>query len=228
MGQLVGLALRQMHTCPIEINLLPPKAEEEKKFKRKQPIFAMTAVVILLTLIVWISFYARVTGVTENIRGQIDVRVGELSGVEQRLIQAEAAVAEVEGKISKLTALESRRGIWRSLLGEISAPLPAGMWLTRVSPLAVLPGGAPPAEGASEPVAAPAQSAQVVAGIEIEGIGYLDRIKSSEAISAYRDQLRASKWFSDKTEIVWQPPARQDASTLEFKILAVLEAPQEL
>ena len=58
-------------------------------------------------------------------------------------------------------------------------------------------------------------------------MGYTDRIKS-EAIGQYRDQLRASKWFSDKTEIVWQPPTRPDASTVEFKILAVLEAPQEL
>ena len=65
-------------------------------------------------------------------------------------------------------------------------------------------------------------------GIEIEGVGYLDRIKSSEAIGQYRDRLRESKWFSDQTEIVWQPPARPEASTLEFKILAILEAPQEL
>lgn len=227
MGQLVGLALRQMHTCPIEINLLPPKAEEEKKFKRKQPLFALAAAAVLLTLVVWISFYFRVTGVMANIRSQIDARVGELSSVEQRLVQAETAVAGVDGKIAKLTDLEARRGIWRNLLGEISAPLPPGMWLTRISPLAALPGTLPE-EGAATPAPAAAPASRIVAGIEIEGIGYLDRIKSSEAIGKYRDQLRASKRFSDKTEIVWQPPARQDASTLEFKILAVLKEPQEL
>ena len=59
-------------------------------------------------------------------------------------------------------------------------------------------------------------------------MGYLDRIKSSEAIGHFRDKLRESSWFSDQTEVVWQPPARPEASTLEFKILAVLEAPQEL
>ncbi|HAL91726.1 MAG TPA: hypothetical protein DCM68_01720 [Verrucomicrobia bacterium] len=233
MGQLVGLALRQMHTCPIEINLLPPKAEEDKKFKRKQPLFAMAAGAVLLTLIVWISFYGRMTGVADGIRSKIDARVGELSAVENKLAQAEASVTAIEGKISKLTTLERRRGVWRSLLGGISAPLPEGMWLTRVSPLAVLPGEAPaaaadipPPRGAPVPAAAPAPN--VVVGLEIEGMGYLDRIKTSDAIGNYRDQLRESKWFSDKTEIVWQPPARPDASTLEFKILAVLEAPQEL
>ena len=231
MGQLVGLALRQMHTCPIEINLLPPKAEEDKKFKRKQPIFAMAAAAALMALMVWISFYSRMASVADDIRSRIDARVGELSGVEKNLKQVEASVADVEGKIAELTSLESRRGVWRSLLGSISAPLPDGMWLTRVRPLSALPGGTAPAEGAG-PSAAPAAPAasganNLVAGIEIEGMAYQDRIKS-EAVGKYRDQLREAKWFSDQTEIIWQPPARSDASTLEFKILAVLKEPQAL
>lgn len=230
MGQLVGLALRQVHTCPIEINLLPPKAEEEKKFKRKQPLFALAAAAVLVCLLAWIAFYSRSAGVTARIRGQIEARVTELTAVEQDLARAEDAVAGVQGKIAKLTELERRRGVWRGLLGEIAAAKTDGMWLTRISPVAVLPGraaaadpGAPPA-----PAAPAAAGANRVAGIEIEGMGYLDRIKSSEAIGAFRDKLRASALFSDQTEIVWQPPARPDASMLEFKILAVLEAPQEL
>lgn len=221
MGQLVGLALRSLHTCPIEINLLPPKAEEEKKFKRKQPLFAMAAAAVLLTLVAWSLFYARMTGSTERVRAQIDSRVAELSSVERQLKGAEDETAKVESQIAKLTALEGRRSLWRGLLESIASPLPEGMWLTRINPLPALPGAAPAAEGAPSP------AANAVAGIEIEGMGYQDRIKS-EAVDQYRDKLRESKWFSDKTEIVWQPPAKPDESTLEFKILAVLEAPQEL
>ncbi len=231
LGQLVGLALRQLHTCPIEINLLPPKAEEEKKFKRKQPVFALAAGAVLLTLLAWIAFYARMSGVMEGIRARLDSRVNELAAVEQQLAKAETEVGNVEREITKLTALEERRGVWRSLLESLGAPLPEGMWLTRINPVAVLPGNAPPpaADPRGGPAPAPpAPPNNVVVGIEIEGMGYLDRIKSSEAIGKYRDQLRESKWFSDQTEIVWQPPARPEASTLEFKILAILEAPQEL
>ncbi len=237
MGQMVGLALRQLHRCPIEINLLPPKAEEEKKFKRKQPVFAMAAAGILLTLMVWIAFYFRMAGVTEDVRSQIEKRVSELSSVENHLLQEETAVAAVEGKIVKLGALEAHRSVWRNLLAEINGALSDGMWITRISPVATLPGAASgdsavptdpraPAPRNAAPAAVP--TGTVVAGIEIEGMGYLDKIKSSEAISQFRDKLRESKWFSPGTEIVWQPPARPEASTLEFKILAVLEAPQEL
>lgn len=219
MGQLVGLALRQVHTCPIEINLLPPKAEEEKKFKRKQPMFALAAAAVLLCLLTWIAYYARSAGRLDDIRQRVEQRVSELTAVERDLAQAEAEVAAMAGKISKLTALEARRGVWRSLLGAVSTNLPAGLWLTRIHPVATLPG--------TEAAAAGPTGATVVAAIELEGMGYLDRVKS-DAISQYRDKLRESKWFSDRTEIIWQPPARPEATTLEFKILAELEAPQSL
>ena len=102
------------------------------------------------------------------------------------------------------------------------------MWLTRIRPLSALPGAAPAAGSAAAP-AQPAATGPLrsVVGIEIEGMGYQDRIKS-EAVGKYRDQLRESKWFSEQTEIIWQPPARSDGSPLEFKILVVLKEPQAL
>ncbi|MGD9613540.1 MAG: type IV pilus assembly protein PilM [Kiritimatiellia bacterium] len=224
MGQLVGLALRRMHTCPIEINLLPPKAEEEKKFKRKQPLFALAAVGVLATLLVWVAFYTRMAAASDRVRARIENRVGELAGVERNLQGVEASVAEVENQIAALAALEARRGVWRGLLGALSAPLPEGVWLTRIRPLAALPGAAAPADAAAPAAVGPTRT---VVGIEIEGMGYQDRIKS-EAVGKYRDQLRESKWFSEQTEIIWQPPARPDGSPLEFKILAVLKEPQAL
>jgi type IV pilus assembly protein PilM len=232
MGQLVGLALRQLHTCPIEINLLPTKAEEEKKFKRKQPLFAGAAAIALMTLVVWISFYYRMAASAERIQAQIDARVQDLTQIERDLLQTEQSVAAVESQIGKLTTLEANRGVWRAMLGEISGALSDGMWLTRINPVAILPGAPAPAAPAASPrgappPASPAPAATRIAAIEIEGMGYLDKIKS-EKISEFRDKLRASDLFSDNTEIVWQPPARPDAPTLEFKILAVLEAPQEL
>ncbi len=225
MGPLVGLALRQLHSCPIEINLLPPKAEEDKKFKRKLPLFALAGATLLLTLAVWVAFYSRMASVADSTCEKITTRVRELTVVENKLRGMESSVGEVERKIAALTALESRRSTWRSLLGAISTPLPAGMWLTRVHPLAALPG-----EGAAanpDIQAAATGASNQVAGIEIEGMAYQDKVKS-EAIGLYRDQLRESPWFSDKTEIIWQPPARGDSATLEFKILAVLKEPQVL
>lgn len=240
MGPLVGLALRRMHTCPIELDLLPSTAEEEKKFKRKQPLFALAAAAALLILGVWIAFYARMSGALGQAEQKIQARVTDLSRVESQIQREENEVADVERKIAKLADLETRRGAWRRIYGELGQGLPSGMWLTKISPVVPMPGGsaaedaaadssrrsrrAPPSGEASAPKA---PSGERLNAVDIEGMAYVDEVESSEAITKYRDVLRESPLFSDATEITWQP-ARQDAGALEFRIRAVLEEPQEL
>ena len=72
-----------------------------------------------------------------------------------------------------------------------------------------------------------APKGQRLVAIDIEGMAYKDEVGTRDAITVYRDKLRESPPFPDKTEITWQP-ARDDAGTLEFRIRAMLEEPQEL
>ncbi len=238
MGPLVGLALRRMHTCPVEIDLLPPQVEEEKKFARKQPLFAASVAVALLTLGVWIAFFARMSGAVGGAEEKIQSRVNELSRVEKSVIAKEAELGDVERKIGKLAALELRRGAWRRLYGELAKPLPPGMWLTKITPVDKLSEEAPKEEEdpraarrnrnrKPEAEAEAAPTGQRLAAIDIEGMAYKDEVGTRDAITVYRDKLRETLPFSDKTEITWQP-ARDDAGTLEFRIRAILEEPQEL
>ncbi len=240
MGPLVGLALRRLHTCPVEIDLLPPQVEEEKKFARKLPVFAASVAVALLTLGVWIAFFARMSSAVGGAEEKIQGRVNELSRVEKSVIAKEAELGDVERKIGKLADLELRRGAWRRLYGELAKPLPPGMWLTKISPVDKLAEEAPKEEedpraarrnrarqAEAEAAAAAAPKGQRLAAIDIEGMAYKDEVGTRDAITVYRDKLRETAPFSDKTEITWQP-ARDDAGTLEFRIRAILEEPQEL
>ena len=231
MGPLVGLALRRLHTCPVEIDLLPSQVEEEKKFARKQPLFAAAVAVALLTVGVWIAFFARMASTVGDAEDRIQSRVSELSRVEQKVMAKESQMKDVDRKIGKLADLELRRGAWRRIYGELAKPLPPGMWLTKISPVDKLAGEAPK-EGADRRAAARkdesvAPGSQRLAAIDIEGMAYKDEVGTRDAITAYRDALRGTEPFSDKTEITWQP-ARDDAGTLEFRIRAILEEPQEL
>ena len=236
MGPLVGLALRRLHTCPVEIDLLPAQVEEEKKFARKQPLFAASVAVALLTLGVWIAFFARMSDAVGGAEEQIQARVNELSRVEKSVIAKEAELGDVERKIAKLADLELRRGAWRHLYGELAKPLPPGMWLTKITPVDKLSEEAPKEEEdpraarrnrKAEAEAEAAPKGQRLAAIDIEGMAYKDEVGTRDAITVYRDKLRETLPFSDKTEITWQP-ARDDAGTLEFRIRAILEEPQEL
>lgn len=217
LGPVVGLALRQLHTCPIEINLIPRKAEEEKAFDAKKPLFAAAAATLLVILGVWIGFYAHMASTAVSQAEQVQDRVQKLTNIERVLTAEEQNVEGISKQVNRLLDVNLRRGVWRAIFSEIASVVPDGMWLSRIRPVF----SAPP-EGADDP-------AMVLTAVEVEGSGYLDKHGSAEAITQFRDALRGLDIFSEeKTETTWQPPVRSDASMLEFRILVVLKEPKAL
>lgn len=244
MGATVGLALRKLHTCPVEINLLPPKAEEEKRFKKKLPFFGMAALTALLALGVWVVGYGKLAARADDAKNRVERRVRNLSAVESDLEQTEAGVQDFEARIGRLTALESGRGTWRKVFAEIDAALPEGMWITHVAALLEMPEAPKTSDeeddsrasrrrrrGDDEDAPAPAANPRLLPGVLIEGMGYTDIVKPEvvqATVQRFRDALKESDLFSDKTEVIYLPPVTSEASTFEFKISARLKEPKEL
>ena len=240
MGALVGLALRKLHTCPVEINLLPPKAEEEKRFKGKLPYFFGAGAAACVALLAWALAYQNMGAQAEAANGKMTRRVQDLERQERALTETEAELANRTACIERLLALEEGRVEWRGILQAATKALPDGMWITH---LAAVANAAPPPpsedeeEGrgrrrrgrGDEPPPPPPVNPKLLKTIEIAGMGYLDAVKSAdEASREYRDRLRASPMFSDETEITYAPPVGDTAACFEFKIRACLEEGKEL
>lgn len=240
MGALVGLALRKLHTCPVEINLLPPKEEEEKRFKKKIPYFLAAGAALCVSLMAWALAYQNMGAQAEAANGKMTRRVQDLERQERALTETEEELANRAACIERLLALEEGRGEWRGILQAATKALPDGMWITH---LAAVANAAPPPpaedeeEGrgrrrrgrGDEPPPPPPVNPKLLKTIEIAGMGYLDAVKSAdEASREYRDRLRASPVFSDETEITYAPPVGDTAACFEFKIRACLEEGKEL
>ena len=233
MGALVGLALRKLHTCPVEINLLPPKAEEEKKFKGKLPYFFGAGAAACVALLAWALGFQNMGQQAESANGKMTGRVKDLERQERVLAETEEALANKTACIERLLALEEDRVEWRDILQEAAKALPEGMWITSLSPAMQAP--PPPKEdedegrgrrrrGRVEEPEEEAAAPKPQRAVEIGGMGYLDKVRSSdEASREYRDRLRASGVFSDETEITYAPPVGDTAACFEFRIRACLE-----
>ncbi len=215
MGQIVGLALRKALTCPIEINLMPPKVVEEKAFRKKQPWFVLAAVGFFFILAVWCAYFIKMTALAQERFDKVRVIVNDLSGVEGELRELESQVSEVRAKSERLLLLGDKRPNWLKVLDEVRACLPAGVWLTSVRPAAADPSATPP-DGQPAPVG--------VRYVEISGLGYVDKV-TSENILDFRDRLRQSPGFSPETEITWQPAPAPEDCVLQFKIRIALKDP---
>ncbi len=223
MGQVVGLALRKVLTCPIEINLMPPKVLAEKAFRRKYPMFIGAAVGLVLVLMVWCGYYLKMTKLGQERMDKMTVRVQQLESVESRLRQEEQQVGDVTSKIDRLLKLGTRRTGWLGMLDELNGALPDGMWLNSIRPVtgssSTQDPNAPPADALEQE-----GSGEAIEEIEIAGLGYRDKVTSG-SIRDFRDRLRASASFAPETEIIWQPAPAPDDVVIQFKILLKLKTP---
>ncbi len=224
MGQVVGLSLRKTLTCPIELNLVPPRLLKEKQFQRKQPVFISASVCLVLILLVWCGYFVRMATLGAARLGKIQQRVAQLEQVEARLAEAERQFGDVSKKVERVTGLIRTRASWLRIVDEIYAQLLPGMWLTELKPVfgkGVAPEGAPSAEARSD--SGPLEA------VEIAGMGYRDKHPSTDVVKELRVRLQKSDLFaSDGTEITWQPTPAPDDFAIQFRLRVALKEPVDL
>jgi len=221
LGEVVGLGLRRVLTCPIEINLMPPKVLAERAFQRKQPFLIGSAFALVLVMAVWCGYFFKLTSLTEARLVQVQDRVQQLSVYDNKLKKAEGQIAEVTERIDSLLETVDQRTAWLEVLDTIHGAIPDGMWLTSLKAIEETGGISTEAEGEETQPGG-------IRRIELSGLGWIDKVTSTAPIIAFRNNLRASDYFTEESEITWSPAPGPDDHTREYKIVAVLEEPVDL
>jgi len=238
MGQAVGLALRRVLSCPIEIDLMPPNVVQAKVFRRKHPVLVLAAACLVLILAAWCAYYYRMGKLAGGRLARVENTVRQLQGVEAGLRDTEQQMDAIATDVSRLAGLVERRSFWLRVLDQVRSCLPDGMWLNSVRPLTSLETGAAAKPVTERAAAAPAAmfaagSTNPIRAVEIEGLGYLDKIQLRDfsevdkVIRSFRDSLRAQPLFTTNTDVKSQSVPGPDDYVVRFKIVAVLNTPFE-
>ncbi|HMP72102.1 MAG TPA: type IV pilus assembly protein PilM [Kiritimatiellia bacterium] len=216
LAQVVGLALRKALTCPIEINLLPPRVVEEKAFRKKQPMLIAAMVGLVLTVGIWSVYYARLAGVAGETRDIVQNGVQALEAVERPLRDLEDQVRKQEEKIGTLSGLIENRQAWLGMLAELQANLPETLWITSLQPVRTT---------AEQAAATPGVPEGSIRALTVRGMGYIDQVASPVPITEYRNRLRESPLFSEATEFSSLPSPVSGEYIRQFTLQVVLENP---
>jgi type IV pilus assembly protein PilM len=104
-GELVGLGLRNVAQCPMELNLMPAASLARQEFNSKKPflIAAAYAAVVGVFAVGW--FYSKVADVRREGTAKIDE---QLQPLQSTVSQLEAA----EGRLKKVTEDATQTGRW--------------------------------------------------------------------------------------------------------------------
>ncbi len=226
LGQVVGLALRRRMPCPIEIDLMPPARLADRAFRRKQPMFVMAMLGVILTVGVWAVYFLKMAQLAHERSLKVSGRVAELSGVETQLIAEEKRIADVDGKLRRLLDLTDRRTQWVDVLKAIRTCMPDGMTLVTLRSEVAAPASAT-GETPPPPTGVPPSSPDEIRALEAKGFMYLDKIvntaEDKHPVRLFRDALREQVLFSNKTEVVSMPAPSEFAQ--EFAVQIILKQP---
>jgi len=204
LGEIVGLALRRVLACPVEINLMPPGLVARKAFQRRLPFLAVAAVGLVCTMLVSGLFLHVMRALAERSLGSVQANLTKLAGPSARMGAIDKKQAEVYAKVNQLAKPIRLRTEWMETFRDLHSRLLDGMWLT-----AVRPG----AKGADKSVAT---------YLEIKGMGFSDKV-SHKAITDFATSLKGVGHFSDDVQIKRIRPVLGTDYVNEFVIEVALK-----
>lgn len=143
LGEVVGLGLRKMSECPIEVNLVPKSVVWRKSLERKYPYLAGAALCIILAILCWVAYEKKVTGLYENQINSFQQQVDKFHKTSTDMDKERKQHEAIKAKIDQLQWVVATRTLWSQMLTEVNSKLPStDLWLTSFVPC--LPRGAAP------------------------------------------------------------------------------------
>src|SRR5207245_2792526 len=136
LGELVGLGLRAVASCPMELNLRPARVIRAHEVERRRPFLIGAAACVIAALLGWSVFYMHAAGVLSAVKEQVDAKVATLRGFQTRIDGIRKGATPLNGVASPLLEAVSARSFWPQLLEDLNARLPKeDIWVTELIPL---------------------------------------------------------------------------------------------
>lgn len=212
LGELVGLALRRVASCPMELNLRPATVIRAHEVRRRRPFLIATAGCVIAALLGWSIFYLHGAGILRASAQQLEAKVGKLKALQGQLDNVRKEATTLDNAAAPLLAALNARSFWPQLLEDLNARLPKeNIWVTELIPLSagkevigrpVLAGMAVP--GAAQAAVSTPPPARLTAvgkggtpaidGLLIRGL-YLSNPRQQEVVVDYFKNLVGSPFF---------------------------------
>ncbi len=143
-GEVVGLGLRNLAQCPVELNLVPKSIRSRQQFEQKKPYFIAAIFSLVLVVFAYGMFYGKISGVKQS---SLDTLSAKLTPYEQsvnKLQEQENAVKATTNQIGKLMGYLQDKFFWPEALTQVRAVLtqveekqsqsinrPVGVWIEK-------------------------------------------------------------------------------------------------
>lgn len=200
MGELIGLALRNVSDCPLELSLCPASVESALALDAKKPFLALAAVCLLAGLGTWWFYLSQAAAVQAAVLEKLTPKVATLSTFESKFTKVKKQIEQTQSLAAPLANLVEERSQWVALIEDLNARLPElNIWITSLEVTSVTSQTTPTA-GASaapgNPNAPAAKTPKTPQQILIVKGLYLDNPRGPGVIDDYAKALAESPFLT--------------------------------
>src|SRR5438067_57893 len=205
LGELVGLALRSVGACPMELNLRPAIVVRRQELEKRRPFFVMAAAAVILALLGWGFYYTRAAQVARAGAQKIRTINAPMQAAEAKIDKLRKQAASLDALGSPLAAAINDRFFWTEILEDLNARLPKeDIWVTELVPLS---GGKPigvddkraaeivPPSVVARSTTKPQAGSAAIDGLLLRGL-YLFNPKQQDVVVDYFRNLVRSPFFN--------------------------------
>ena len=115
-GEVVGLGLRNLAQCPVELNLIPKSLLKRQQLNQKKPYFVATVFSLVLVVFAYGWFYSKVASVKLEALGRLQTHAGPLNGKKEKLEKEESQISGAKKELDALGAVLEERLFWSEFL----------------------------------------------------------------------------------------------------------------
>jgi hypothetical protein len=142
-GEVVGLGLRNLAQCPVELNLVPKSIRTRQQFDQKKPYFIAAIFSLVLVVFAYGMFYNQVAKVKQASLEDLSTKLQPLQASVSQLEEQENRIKSTTNEIQKLTDYLQDEFYWPDTLAQIRSVLvraedkatqpgrPVGVWIEK-------------------------------------------------------------------------------------------------
>jgi len=223
LGELVGLALRGIRNCPMELNLRPATVVKRHRIAEQRPYIIMAGACALLALAAWWLFFDRGATATEQVIAGMQPELNELKGYESRINAVKSEIAKQDQTAAPYMAAVREREYWVKLIDDINSRLPAdNIWVTHFKLEEAK--DSKKTTTSSSKNAAPASDEKKVA-LVLQGL-YLENPRGANVVDDFLANLGESPFFAvNKDSMRMRATPRDEDWAFDFAIVVALKNP---
>ena len=148
LGEVVGLGLRNLAHCPVELNLMPKSSIKRREFNQKKPYLVASVLGLIVQLFAIGYFYKTVADQKNKALEELTSRVAPLQHNDQALRDAMREVKGAELQLEQFTSWMEDRFYWAKMMMQLREAVMAveekkeaeltaktGVWIEKMVPM---------------------------------------------------------------------------------------------